>query len=355
METPNLKKFEKELNICIRCAYCFSGCPVFKELGWEQDGARGKLVVAHGLLTGKIEPTDDVVKALFQCSFCRDCHEQCSANVPVVDIIAAARADLFSAGYTYDSHLQIMKDIEESNNIFGKELHPPKFTEEKQVLLGCRLLSRPEDSENYINILTKLGIKPKTFDETCCGMPLAVLGDKKRFADQQKKFVDRVPDKDDEVICACTTCAIFVDKKYPDLKAKYIIQVIAERLPMYKDKIRKLNMKVTYHDPCNLARGMGIIEEPRQVLEMIGVELVEFPKNRKKAVCCGGGGGLLLTDNALAEKLSENRIDEAINLGVEALTTLCPTCEFNFRNVVEKKNKNIKVINVLDLVWQALN
>jgi len=354
MKTKHLAKFESELNTCIRCAYCYSACPVFEELDWEQDGARGKLVLAHGLLMGTLEPTEDVVKSLYQCTFCRDCHVQCSANVPVIDIIAAARADLFEAGYSYDAHKAILDNIEKTDNLFGKELHAPKFVEEKQVLLGCRLMNRPEDAEKFINILTKLGIKPKTFDETCCAMPFAVVGDKERYAKQQKKFIETIPDKDEEIICACTTCAIFVDKKYPELKAKYIIELIADLLPAHKDKIKPLNIKATYHDPCNLARGMGIIDEPRKVLELIGVELVEFEANGMKGACCGGGGGLLLSDNKLAETLARKRIDDAIDLDVPVLCTLCPTCEFNFENVVGKEKMNIEVRNVLDMVAEAL-
>ncbi len=354
METKYLTQYENELNTCIRCAYCYSGCPVYEELGWEQDGARGKLVLAHGLLHGTIEPTEDVVRSLYQCTFCRDCLEQCSANVPIVDIIAAARADLYEAGFNYESHTALLDKIEQSDNIFGEELHQPEFLEEKQVLLGCRLLERTEDAEKYVQILQKLGIKPKTFDETCCAMPFAVIGDKPGFARQQEKFSSTLPDPEEELICACTTCAIFVDQKYPDIQAKYIIQVIAERLPKYKEKIKPLGIKVAYHDPCNLARGMGIVDEPRQVLEMIGVELVEFNTFGKKAKCCGGGGGLLVSDNPLAEKLSLNRVEEAMALDVDVLTTLCPTCEFNFKNAVKNNNLDLEVKNTLDLIAEAL-
>jgi Fe-S oxidoreductase len=127
METNYLKQWENELNICIRCAYCFEGCPVFKELGWEIDGARGKLVVAYGLLTGELEPSEYIAEKLFQCTYCRDCVERCSADVSIPDIIGAARADLFDAGYSYDSHKDLLKQIEKSGNIFGKELKPPVF------------------------------------------------------------------------------------------------------------------------------------------------------------------------------------------------------------------------------------
>ena len=354
MEVKYLKEWENELNICIRCAYCFEGCPVFKELGWEIDGARGKLIIAYGLLTGELEPSEYIAEKLFQCSFCRDCIERCSANVAIPDIIAAARADLFEAGYVKDSQKQLLDTIEKSGNIFDKELKPPDYKGEKQVLLGCRLLERKDDSKKYLDLLEKLGVKTKTFNESCCGMPFAVLGDKKGFSNQQDKFREMLPDKKEEFICACTTCVFFIRAKYPDLKAKYIIDEIVERLPDYKGKLKKLNIKVTYHDPCNVARGMDMVDEPRDILRIIGAELVEMPTYGKQAECCGGGGGLLVSDDKLAEKLAEKRVEQAIETGAEILTTLCPTCEFNLKNAVEKLGGKIEIKNLLDLLYDSM-
>ncbi|HHE37716.1 MAG TPA: (Fe-S)-binding protein [Candidatus Cloacimonetes bacterium] len=355
MEIKYLKQWETELNTCIRCGYCFEGCPVFKELGWEIDGARGKLITAYGLLTGKLEPTEYIAEKLFQCTFCRDCVERCSADVSVPDIMGAVRADLFDAGFSLPSHKVLTKKIEKSGNIFGKELKPPEFKGEKTVLLGCRLIERKEDSEKYLQILEKLGVKTKTFDETCCGMPFAVLGDKKGFKDQQDKFRDTIPNKDEEIICACTTCAFFIDNKYPDLKAKYIIDEIVERLPDYQGKLKKLNIKVTYHDPCNVARGMGMVDEPRDILKKICSDLVEMPTYGKQAECCGGGGGLLVTDDELAKSLAEKRVDQAYETGAEYFTTLCPTCELNLKNAAKKYDGKLKVVNLLDLLYESLN
>ena len=350
METKYLKEWENELNICIRCAYCFEGCPIFKQLGWEADGARGKVVLAYGLLTGELEPSKYIADKIFQCSFCQDCVERCSANVSIPDILTAARADLVNAGFKYDAHLELLDKIKKTGNIFGEELKPPIQEGETPVLLGCRLLERKDDSIRYLEILKKLGIKPKVVDETCCGMPFGVLGYKEDLKKQQEEFRKRLPYK--EFICMCTTCVFFIGKSYPDLKPKYVIEEIAERLPHYNTK--KLGLKVTYHDPCNLARGMGMVNEPREILKQIGVELVELPTHGKQAECCGGGGGLLTTDNPLAKKLSEKRMNQALDLGVDTLTTLCPTCEFNIGDVAKKNGGKLKVKNLLDLVWEAL-
>ena len=100
MEPKYLKDWEQEMNICIRCAYCFEGCPVFKELGWDSDGARGKIVLSYGLFSGELDPSQYIADKIFQCTFCKDCIERCSANISVTDILTSARADLVDAGFS---------------------------------------------------------------------------------------------------------------------------------------------------------------------------------------------------------------------------------------------------------------
>jgi len=218
------------------------------------------------------------------------------------------------------------------------------------VLLGCRFLERTEDAKKYLEILKKLGIQPKVVDENCCGMPFAVLGYKDDLAEHKGEFLKHFPDK--EFICLCTTCAFFIKKAYPDLKPKYVIETIAEKLPQYN--LKKLGLKVTYHDPCNVARGMNMVDEPREILKQIGVEVVEMKTNGKQAECCGGGGGVLVTDKSLAERLAEKRMSQALDTGVNTLVTLCPTCEINIRNASNRNGGNLEVKNVLDLVWDSI-
>jgi coenzyme F420-reducing hydrogenase delta subunit/formate hydrogenlyase subunit 6/NADH:ubiquinone oxidoreductase subunit I len=93
------KKWESELNKCIRCGYCYELCPLFKSYNWESDTPRGKLLLIHGMVTGKLEPTQDIVDKIFQCFYCKNCSDNCSAGVPVTDILTDARTDLINAGF----------------------------------------------------------------------------------------------------------------------------------------------------------------------------------------------------------------------------------------------------------------
>ena len=350
MKIKYLKDWENDMNRCIRCAYCFEGCPIFKDLRWESDGARGKVILSFGLLTGQIDPSHYIADKIYQCTYCKDCIERCSAGVSIPDILTAARADLVNAGFEYESHKGLLNKIKQTGNIFGKEIQPPIQNGETPVLLGCRFLERTDDAKKYLDVLKKLGIKPRVINEICCGMPFGVLGYKDDLAAHKEKFRKLFINKD--FICLCTTCAFFIKKAYPDLKPKYIIETIAEKLPYFNPK--KLGLKATYHDPCNVARGMNMVIEPREILKQIGVELIEMETYGKQAECCGGGGGVLVTDKSLAERLADKRFKQALETGANTLVTLCPTCEINIRNASNKNGGNLEVKNVLDLVWDAI-
>jgi len=113
-------------------------------------------------------------------------------------------------------------------------------------------------------------------------------------------------------------------------------------------------MTVTYHDPCDLGRHLGVYEPPRNILNAIpAVELVEFSNNRQRAKCCGSGGGLKAHDLDLSGKLGDSRIQEAAELGVDTIVSACASCKQSLTHASArlKKNKLVdKKIKVVDLM-----
>ena len=89
---------------------------------------------------------------------------------------------------------------------------------------------------------------------------------------------------------------------------------------------RPLARRVTYHDPCYLARYNDVTLAPREVLGAIGAELVEMPRNGANTFCCGAGGGRIwMDDSGLKERPSEQRMREAAGLEqVSDFITACP-------------------------------
>ena len=102
--------------------------------------------------------------------------------------------------------------------------------------------------------------------------------------------------------------------------------VLAELLESGQLRVSKpLGRRVTFHDPCHLGRLNGGYDAPRRVLELIGCEVVEMPRNRDNSFCCGAGGGRIWIADPPGEKPSENRMHEAAALeGIDCFVTCCP-------------------------------
>jgi len=156
----------------------------------------------------------------------------------------------------------------------------------------------------------------------------------------------------------CPSCA-HVFNKYYGLKAKHVIEYVAEHMDKVKDRIKPLNIKATYHDPCDLGRRLQVFDQPRKVLKAIGVDLVEMELNREFSHCCGAGGGLLVYDKDLAEDIGKNRIRMASKTGAETLVTACPTCETQLTTtsmlVRKELPKRVKVVSIWSLLLKALS
>jgi Fe-S oxidoreductase len=119
--------------------------------------------------------------------------------------------------------------------------------------------------------------------------------------------------------------------EYPDFGGDYEVwhysQVLAALLGSGDLQVgRRTSRRVTYHDPCYLARYAKVTAAPREILAAIGAELVEMPRNGANTFCCGAGGGRIwMDDSGLAERPSEQRIREAAALaGVTDFVTACP-------------------------------
>jgi len=115
--------------------------------------------------------------------------------------------------------------------------------------------------------------------------------------------------------------------------------------------VQPLGLRVTYHDPCYLARHNRLIDPPRQVLRSLGCDLVEMPRHGLNTFCCGAGGGRIwMTEGERdSERPSENRIREAVALGVDHFVVACPK-DFVMYSDAVKTTGNTERIAVIDLI-----
>ncbi|MDH5379811.1 MAG: heterodisulfide reductase-related iron-sulfur binding cluster [Cyclobacteriaceae bacterium] len=122
---------------------------------------------------------------------------------------------------------------------------------------------------------------------------------------------------------------------------------------------KKLNYKVTYHDPCYLGRYNGEVDAPRELLTMMGIELIDMPRCKENSFCCGAGGGRIwMDDSKVQERPSEIRIREALTLGEEVthFVVACPKDYAMFTDAVKTSGNEgkMEVKDIIQLVEEAM-
>ena len=117
------------------------------------------------------------------------------------------------------------------------------------------------------------------------------------------------------------------------------------------------NRKVTFHDPCKNDRWGGVHDEPRAVLDALGVEVKEPESTGRTNLCCGGGGGVFLINRAAdyrhkAFLLKRDQIDAT---GSEALVVSCGSCRLNFEMGKMKSNWGKPIESLVEMVGEHLD
>jgi glycolate oxidase len=347
-----LSPWFKEMVKCTQCGFCKGVCPGIQCVeGWDSVGPRGKVALAYGVVSGEIEKDESVAERMFQCVLCGDCLRRCPSDIKTPELIQAARAELVDAGFAYDTQIGLVENIVRTGNIYGEESMEVPVTEgETVVFLGCQYGSRLNKTKKYLRIMDALGMPARLEGGLCCGYPMAVLGFNKSLEDYKKRFLDRFQSA--EMVAFCPSCALFLNEEY-GFPVKHVMHAILDKLD--DREIAPAGKTVTYHDPCDLSRGMKITEEPREIIKKLGYDLVEMKHNRSQSRCCGGGGGILTSDLDMSGDISESRVHEALDTGAEVLVTACPTCEQVLKKAASGiKERKIAVKELSDLVWDAL-
>jgi fumarate reductase (CoM/CoB) subunit B len=345
----------KQIQKCVRCGTCRSVCPVFEELGWESSNARGRLLIIKGLSEGD-DPGPDAVKSIGTCTTCGICTESCPAGIRPPEIVEDARRYLVSMGKATEEHLALKQNIDVSNNAFGDLSQRLGWLKDHSSIVpkadyvyfaGCLASYRyPETASRTFQLLKRFGVTVLP-DEKCCGSPLIRTGfGAERLIDSNLEQIRSV--KAQAVITGCAGCYTMLKNNYPkEFDVITVPEFLAENISSLG--LKRLDLTVTYHDPCHLGRHSGIYDPPRKVIEAI-CDLKEMKSCRNLSRCCGGGGGVRAGYGDLSLTLAKRRLKD-VPEGVDYLVTSCPLCNKNLTDA----GGQVKVIDLVDLVTMALD
>jgi len=373
------ESLDNEIMACIMCGFCRNGCPIYRETSLESTNARGRVILAYHLLTGRLEPSQALAEKFYQCTTCLNCKAVCPAGIMVSDIVVAGRQRLVEAGFLPGVDKTLIENMKTTGNPFGEprekrtDVFPSTFKPQKgpvDALLFAGCVTSYQDINiipNIMKILDKAGVSYTALgkDENCCGYISYLVGTKE-FQEVAEKNVEAFAKiKPKQILTTCAGCYKTFKELYPKYvpfntgvvhAIEYLDRLIGEKKIQFKNGNP---MKVAYHDPCDLGRHLNIFEPPRELLKKIpGVTLVEFKNNRLLAKCCGGGGGLKAFDTDLSGEIAYKRILEALEVGAEVVVSACPSCKSNLQvaaaRLRKEKKSRIKVMDITELVAEAL-
>jgi Fe-S oxidoreductase len=309
-------------------------------------------------MEGLLEPSKEMAEMLERCLLCGYCQARCALKN--MDIIMAMRNLTVREGFATKIHIDNAAKILKEGQLFDSSALA-KCEGEIPFYIGCLYRSRLKELSTVFSVLERLDIHPRVGEETCCGYIVEATGFFHEFEKARIRCKENLSTKGNDItLTLCPTCTITLKEKY-GLPIQHAILAVHQRLkePEVAKKLKPLNLRATYHDPCHLGRMLGIFEEPREILQRLGVNIIEMDHNRYFSTCCGGGGGLRTVDDSLSIEIAKNRVRDAFNVGAEMIITTCPTCESTLLRasgrLMNQIDKFIDVQSLWDLLDQSLS
>jgi Fe-S oxidoreductase len=336
---------------CLECGKCTAICP----LSHHDHLFSPRRTVGRALMRRDEELLAD--ERLWACLTCMHCSQVCPAGVAYADLTLEVRTEAHKLGRAVacthgeviHSWMRMMMDPALQQNRLGW-LADGVQTADSDTLyfVGCAPYFDAQFghmgvdggavARATVQALNALGINPQVLaDERCCGHDLLWEGDVDGFRRLAELNADLIRQSGARrVVTSCPECARTLKVDYAAFGIKLDAEVLhfAELMARENWSVKGgqspfANRRATYHDPCRLGRHLGVYDAPRQVLERIGLELVEMPRHRENALCCGTNGW---THCGAANKMIQaERLREAQATGADLLVTACLKCQIHFR------------------------
>jgi glycolate oxidase iron-sulfur subunit len=367
-DLPLTEGFMTKMSLCLMCKACVANCPSGVKVDKLVEAARKEIVDKKGLSTLK--------KLIFRLILKNRWVFNRGMGVGRI-----AQKLVFRRGPGGQGMLPRMSLGIDQRRLLSplapkplKEMYPEVVSVSNPLMrvaffTGCMINYIYTDTgKAVINVLNRLGIEvviPAL--QNCCGTPVRMNGDYITAQEMAKANIEvLLKEKVDRVVVACGTCGLALKEEYADLlkddpryaeKAKLLGAMVTDftelvvSLDGFTEKMGKLPLRVTYHDPCHLVRGLKIREQPRQIIRQIpGVEFLEM---KKPDTCCGSGGSFSLSHYALSTKINDHKVEDVLQTGAEMVVTGCSACRMHILDGLHRQKSAVGVIHTAQLLEMA--
>jgi Fe-S oxidoreductase len=378
-------------DLCLTCGECISRC--FLSQSYPEINPRK--IIRKTLLGREQEIVDS--EFIWACTLCARCTTDCPKEIHMDTIIRRLRGLAWSQGKAparLCEGIEKIREIGNNTGIDGEEFRETaewiaeeceeelqeiseKASEIPFDLEGAEILYMPNPREYtsnptlfqaYLKFFARVEadwtLSSKVFDIT--NWPY-YLGDQEDAVALIRAMVDETRRMGAKILLS-TECGHGFKILRKDAenwlgeKIGFEVLSIVELAHRYF-KQGKLKLKqgaiektVTYHDPCNVGRKVGVYEEPRELLRYICSNFVEMWPNRKYSICCGGGGSVSQNSD-MGKKRLEHAVlkkDQILRTGADILTTSCQNCLTQLGDLQARYDMPVQIKSVMELVVEAM-
>jgi Fe-S oxidoreductase len=183
--------------------------------------------------------------------------------------------------------------------------------------------------------------------ETCTGDPARRLGNEFLFQMQGMQNVETLnsitraaPLK---IVATCPHCFNTIANEYPQLGGEYEVIHHTQLLQHLVDEgklvpVTPVEGLITYHDPCYLGRHNKVYTPPREIIAKVpGLRNEEMHRHKERGFCCGAGGARMWMEERIGKRINDERVDEALSLDPDIISTACPFCLVMLTDSVNSK------------------
>lgn len=383
---------------CIMCNRCQDACPanatgkalspaaleINKRYFLNDEGAALAAGKESGpsLIEFAISP-----EAVWACTACGACVQICPVgNEPMRDILDIRRSLVLMENQFPEQLQTAFRGMERQGNPWNigpaqrlewaQGLNVPTIEQNPdfEILywVGCAPATDPrarQMARAFVEVLNAAGLNFAVLGkaESCTGDSARRAGNEALFfqlAAQNTEILNEVlPDENGQkrrIVATCPHCLHTLKNEYKDFGGEFETihhtQLIAELMAAGKIKTDPTRVaNVTFHDPCYLGRHNDVFTEPRAALAGAGATLTELPRNHAQSFCCGAGGAQMWKEEEHGtERVSVNRLNEAIATGKETLAVACPFCMIMLSDAKTQVKTELQIKDVAEIVAEGL-